>query len=276
MANATARVAKSMFDYRNDKTKHSYATISSLTQLYNGAMLGINSSGYLQKFDDTQSLRFYGLVLDEPNKSSGGQGPRLPTGTGTSGTQGDGTLDVDVKQPKYFELAISGVTIGDIGRPVYAVDDQTGTLDPTATAYQNRVGVVRDVVYATNPASNVTGIAEVTPSYDVALGGGVAGIYSASGALLVRQGLHVITKTGSLAAMTLAAPTAGTHDGMELEVTCDTAFAHTVTCPASTFKNGGAAVTIFTFTGTTSGGGVRLRAYNATWKVIASAGGSFS
>lgn len=275
MANATARVGKTYRNYANDKRRRSYATVSSATQLYTGAMVGYNSSNYMTKFDDTAALRFGGLILDgSANYGSGG--PKLPNNGATSGTQGDGTLDFDFIQPLFFELAISGVAISDIGRRVYALDDQTGTLDPSATTYANLVGTVEDVVYATNPASAVSGIALVKPVYGNPNSGQIAGVYSASGAIMVKGGLHVITKTGSLAAMTLAAPTAGTHDGMELEVTSDTAFAHTITCSAGVFKNGGAAVTAFAFTGTTSGGGLRLRAYNATWKVIASAGGSFS
>lgn len=99
--------------------------------------------------------------------------------------------------------------------------------------------------------------------------------YSASGAITNKVGVAVLTKSG-VGAMTLAAPTAGTDDGKYLSITSDTANAHTVTCSAGVFKNGGAAVTVFTFTGTTSGGGVSLVAYNATWKVLGSAGGAFS
>ena len=55
-----------------------------------------------------------------------------------------------------------------------------------------------------------------------------------------------------------------------------TANAHTITCPAGVMKVGGAAVTAFTFTGTTSGGGITFFAYNGTWKVLASQGGAFA
>jgi len=98
---------------------------------------------------------------------------------------------------------------------------------------------------------------------------------SADGAIAVANGKYVITK-GSLAALTLAGPTAGTDDGKEIEVTSDTAFAHTITLPAGKLKTGGAAATICTFTGTTGGGGIKLKAYNGTWKVLAQQGVAFS
>lgn len=100
-------------------------------------------------------------------------------------------------------------------------------------------------------------------------------LYAASAAITQKTGLVVLTKAG-VGAMTLAAPTAGADDNKTLVITSDTANAHTVTCPAGVFKNGGAAVTIFTFTGTTSGGGLTLVAYNATWKVLSATGGAFS
>ncbi len=55
----------------------------------------------------------------------------------------------------------------------------------------------------------------------------------------------VITKTGSLAALTLAAPTVG---GIYLDITSDTAFAHTITATAL-IQNGvtGGAKTTITF-----------------------------
>ncbi len=165
MANATARVAKAYRDYRSDNVQHSYGTLSATLQLYVNAMLGMTTGGYLAKFDDTQSLAFYGIVLDSENRRSGSQGPKIPSDGDDSGTAGDGSLDVDVKQPKRFELAITSVAITDIGKPVYALFDNQGTLDPSATTYANAIGIVADLVYATSPASAVASIALVEPLY---------------------------------------------------------------------------------------------------------------
>jgi hypothetical protein len=126
--------------------KRSSATLAAETTFYTTAMIGLTTSGYLAKFDDTQSMIFVGLVR-------GGEGdPVLP-----AGTQGDAALGLDYEMPDAFELAISGVTVAHIGRKVYALDDQTGTLASTTT-YGNLVGTVIDVV--------ATGIALVQPAYD--------------------------------------------------------------------------------------------------------------
>lgn len=60
--------------------------------------------------------------------------------------------------------------------------------------------------------------------------------YAASGAIAKQGTYDVITKTGSLAALTLAAPTAA-EAGMVKVITSTTAFAHTVTA-TGLFDNG--------------------------------------
>ncbi len=263
MANATQRVAKAYRDYRSDTVRHSYGTLSSQLQLYTNAHLGINAAGYLQKFDDTQALRYYGLILDVEN-FGGSQGPKLPSNGTLSGTQGDGSLDMDVKQAKRFELSITSVAITDIGRLVYALDDQTGTLDPSATTYANVYGVVTDLVYANNPGSPVANIAVVTPLYDVPTGSRIAAVYAASGAMLIKAGLHVITKSG-VAAMTLADPTSGLHDGLVMRIQSATASAHTVDNSAgSGFNAGGSGTDVGTFGGA-KGDGFEITAYGGKW-----------
>ena len=263
MSNATARVGKAYRDYRSDHRKRSYSTLTSQLQLYVNAHLGTTTGGYLAKFDDTQSLRYAGMVLDGGN-IHGSQGPKLPNNGATSGTAGDGTLDVEYVEPKRFELAVSGVAVTDIGRLVYALDDQTGTLDPTATTYQNLYGVVSDLLYATDPSSAVSGIALVTPIYDSSNGGRVAAVYSTSGAMVIRAGLHLITKVG-VAALTLADPTSGTHDGLVMRIQSTTASAHTVDNSAgSGFNAGGAASDVGTFSGV-KGDGMEVTAYSGKW-----------
>lgn len=90
----------------------------------------------------------------------------------------------------------------------------------------------------------------------------------ASGALSVSSGNYVITKAG-VAAMTLAAPTAGVQDGMIIVLISDTAYAHTLTA-TSLLENGasGSPYTTATF-GAYIGANITLRAYNGTWVVIA-------
>ncbi len=164
MANATKKVDKAFRKYDQDNLTHSYGTLTAQLQLYTGAMIGLAVGGYAAKFDDTQSLAFFGIVLSEENRG-GRQGPKIPTGDSVTGTAGDGTLDVELKQPKRFELSITSVAITDIGKTVYALDDQTGTLSSSATVYGNAIGTVVDLVYATNSASPVASIALVEPCY---------------------------------------------------------------------------------------------------------------
>lgn len=105
------------------------------------------------------------------------------------------------------------------------------------------------------------------------LGSSIQNVYSASGAITVASQTAVITKTGSLAAMTLAAPvvgapSAGGQDGTRIRITTTTAFAHTVT--ATTLINDGVTGvphTTITFAAF-AGASIELEAYNGLWNVI--------
>ena len=259
MADAIARVPIAFRSYRDETVTHSYGTVASSTQLYVNAMLGLNA-GYLAKFDDTAALSFFGIVLEHDGN------PSVPTNGNSSGTAGDGTLDVQVRQPPAFELAISGVAITDIGRRVYALDDQTGTLDPSATTYANQVGEVKDLVYATNPGSPVSGYALVAPIYGSANGGRLQ-VFSASGAIQQRTS-QVFLKGSSALAMTLANPTSGVQDGMTIEIIETSTGAHTVTT-GSNGINGADHVATF---GGAAGDNLVLVAFGGVWYVESSVG----
>lgn len=92
-------------------------------------------------------------------------------------------------------------------------------------------------------------------------------LYAASGALTVAPGLAVITKTGSLAAMTLAAPTSA-QNGLILRVTSTTAFAHTITA-TSLIDDGvtGGSKTTITFAAF-AGASCDLVAYEGKWLTL--------
>lgn len=95
---------------------------------------------------------------------------------------------------------------------------------------------------------------------------------SASGAVSLKSGTLVITKTGSLAALTIAdptsgAPSAGGDDGKELTVIAGTAYAHTLSNAAgSGFNSGGSASDVGTFGGAI-GDNIQLIAYGGKWLV---------
>lgn len=151
MANATANVKKGTVSWSEEYIQRSTETLASETTFYRNAMIGVDSTGYFCKGDDAQAWIFAGVVRGREGD------PVL-----AAGTAGDAALALDVHQPKRFELTISSVAVTDIGKPVYAIDDQTGTLDPSTRTYANVVGHVVDVV--------ATNIALVEPAYD-----GVAG-----------------------------------------------------------------------------------------------------
>lgn len=93
-------------------------------------------------------------------------------------------------------------------------------------------------------------------------------VVSADSAIAIptRDTRYYITKAG-VAAMTLADPTAGVHDGLLLSFISATAQAHTLSNAAgSGFNAGGAGSDIGTFGGAI-GDGIVLEAYNGKWLV---------
>ncbi len=261
MANATARVGKGTVRREDEFFRHSFDTLSSVTTLYTNAMIGMKVNGYLAKLDDTQALTYWGVVRGREGN------PILPTNGAASGTAGDGTLDLDVHHPYAFELAITSVAITDIGRVVYALDDQTGTLDPSATTFANPVGVVRDLVYAMNSASPVANVALVQPfvASDYPRGN-ILQVAAASGAVTLRPGTVVVTKA-SAAALTIVDPTTGPMDGLEMDFLSVTAAAHTLIAPSGFNASG----TTATFAAS-KGSGLKMMAFAGKWYVKSSVG----
>jgi|SRR5579863_3174213 len=264
MANATARVGRAFYDYRNDTIRHSWDTVSVATQLYTGVMVGLDAAGYLQNFDDTQSLKYWGILLENHGN------PIVPTNGNASGTGGDGTLDVDLKQPRAFELNIASVAITDIGRRVYALDNQTGTLDPSATTYANLIGTVKDLVYAMNGGSPVANYALVAPVLDIPNGSQLQVLTTAAPAIIVKPSLVILNKAGVIAA-TLANPTTGSGDGMVIRIQSVTAQAHTVVCPGG-FNGTGTTATF----AATKGNGLEITAFGGAWYANWNTGITFS
>jgi hypothetical protein len=96
-------------------------------------------------------------------------------------------------------------------------------------------------------------------------------IDAASGAIRATEGSVVITKA-TAAAMTLAAPTAGSpanggDDGQRLKVFCIQAAAHTITTPSNAI-NGNKHVVTFA----NAGDSVSFIAYNGVWYVLSTTG----
>lgn len=192
MANATAKVNRATVHWIDENDKRSVETLSAATTYYTGAMLGVDTTGYLCKGDDTQSWTFAGMVRGREGN------PTLQ-----AGTAGDAALGLDYFRPRYIELAITSIAVTDIGKKVYALFDNQGTIDASATTYANLVGIVVDVI--------ASGVAKVEPVYD---------------------GIAAHARLG--AAKVLAATGTQTLTKLDLNKTifCPNTAAHTVNLPA--------------------------------------------
>lgn len=146
MANATAKVNKNTVRWTDEFYKRGLKTLSAETTFYTGAMIGLNADGYLAKFDDTVEMVFAGLVRGREGN------PVMAIAT-----QGDAGHDLDLHRPRYFELKVTSVAVTDVGKPVYASDDQTGVIDGTGRTYGNLIGHIVDKIAAD--------IALVEPNY---------------------------------------------------------------------------------------------------------------
>lgn len=99
-------------------------------------------------------------------------------------------------------------------------------------------------------------------------------VIAASGAIAPSiPATYVITKAG-VAAMTLAAPTVTTDDGVVLVITSNTANAHTITA-TGLLQTGSASVNVATFAAN-AGASVTLIAYQGKWNALAQIGITFS
>ena len=98
-------------------------------------------------------------------------------------------------------------------------------------------------------------------------------VASADGAVTIptRGRKHVFVTKASAAALTLAAPTATTHDGVEIVIVSTTAAAHTVTVSTTGMNDLGTSADVGTF-GASKGNGLTLVAYQGDWYVTSNIG----
>lgn len=132
---------------------------------------------------------------------------------------------------------------------------------------------------STNPvgAGNlvVTPLGAFTAQAAASLGAGPFVPLAASGAINPHlPGKYVITKSSGAAALTLAAPTAGIDDGVQIEVISTTAQAHTITA-TGLLQTGSASVNEATYAAH-AGANIILQAYQALWYVVSQNQISFS
>jgi hypothetical protein len=165
-----------------------------------------------------------------------------------------------------FAFNSSGITAASIGEPAYFSDDNTITLTEGTTyagviAFVDAAGLVWvDISQAVRDLPDSGRNIIILSGSTDAIGPHATATY-------------VVTKAG-VDAMTLAAPTAGTDDGVVIEVVSATANAHTITA-TGLLNTGASAVNVATFAAH-AGASVRLMAYNALWYVLAANAITFS
>jgi hypothetical protein len=198
--------------------------------------------------------------------SGGGQGSAVALTSminrvSTAAAQGDSVaLPVSA-----VGLAIMIVNHG--ANPIQVFGSGTETINGIATATGISQGVNTTATY----------VCSVSGNWEVPL----SSVWSQTPVALTTNGAipphvphtYAITKAGVLAD-TLAAPTAGTDDGIQITITSDTANAHTLTA-TGLLDTGTASVNVATFAAQ-KGAGLTLMAYNARWKVLSSVGITFS
>jgi hypothetical protein len=92
-----------------------------------------------------------------------------------------------------------------------------------------------------------------------------------------QPGKYAITKTGSIAALTLATPVSGLDDGVLLQILNVSGLAHTITCTAGKINDGNSSGhnTVWTFNADV-GGCLILEAYQGVWYARSETGGSLT
>lgn len=241
MSNATKRGNVGTTPFGDYETL--FGAVSTAQVFYPNALAGVNASGYLDKLDDTALKKYAGVTDGVQNEVLSG------------GSNGD--VLIPVKQPRFITLAFSSIALTDLGRVVYASDDQTGSLTPGS--YGNAIG---RLVYRISATS---GVVELFRMGEAECGTPLQ-ILSADGAVPIKRSTCIITKAG-VAALTLADPTADAHDGVEMTFISATANAHTLSNAAgSGFNAGGAGTDVGTFGGA-KGDGITVVAYQGKWYV---------
>jgi len=220
-------------------------------KIYRGSAVAVVSgTGYATALvPATDAHRFIGIAEETVDNSAGSAG----------------NLYIRVARSGVFAFNMSGIVQASVGAKVWFSDDNTVTTTPGQVLAGTVVTIDQANALCWVDIGRV-GVTSGNPSGLVAV--------AASGAIAPRTSAsYVITKAG-VAAMTLAAPTAGTDDGVEIFVTSGTANAHTITT-VNLLKTGSANVAIATFAASI-GAGVWLVAYNGFWHVKSQIGITFS
>lgn len=240
MANTTKRGNVGTTPFGDYGTK--FGCVSTAQVFYANSMVGL-LAGYLDKMDDAAAKQFAGVTA----------GTQFEVLSGGS----NGDVLADVLQPRFITAAIAACAVTDAGRIVYASDDQTVSLTPGS--FGNVVGRIAARISSTSVVVEC-----IYPGHSDR-GRGLQ-VLSANGAVPIKSSTCIITK-GSAAALTLADPTADTHDGVEMTFISATAFTHTLDNSAgSGFNAAGGSGDVGTFGGA-KGDNITVVAYQGDWYV---------
>lgn len=111
-------------DHYIDQELRSFQVAGS-THIYKGALVGLNGAGYANPLEI--GALFVGIAYEEMDNASGA----------------DGDLNVRVYTVGDFGHVLSGAVLSDIGRPVFALSDDTLTFGKGENSY---VGFVQDFI----------------------------------------------------------------------------------------------------------------------------------
>lgn len=100
-------------------------------RIFAGGMVSLNAAGYAVPASDTAGQRFVGVARAQIDNTGGADGAKM----------------VEVYEDGVFQFAANGLAATDVGRPLFAVDDQTVQL---ATTHSVAVGVLDQFVSATS------------------------------------------------------------------------------------------------------------------------------
>jgi hypothetical protein len=169
---------------------------------------------------------------------------------------------------------------GEADALVLDADADTTISAPTDDQIDIEINGADDFTFTANTFTALSGssiatntIAETTAASGVTIDGllikdGIVGTTQAitgDGAITIQNAVVLLSKAGA-GAITIAAPTAGTHDGILIEVITLTAQAHVLTSGVEGFNDKGSSGTV-TWTAAI-GNSVTLRAWNGNWYTV--------
>jgi hypothetical protein len=203
--------------------------------------------------------------------------------------------DADFEDVTVDSITVAGVSVvtalllasgqvadlnGEADALVLDADADTTISAPTDDQIDIEINGADDFTFTANTFTALSGssiatntIAETTAASGVTIDGllikdGIVGTTQAitgDGAITIQNAVVLLSKAGA-GAITIAAPTAGTHDGILIEVITLTAQAHVLTSGVEGFNDKGSSGTV-TWTAAI-GNSVTLRAWNGNWYTV--------